>query len=87
MADPRPVLNARDWEEADEVCEQLRAAGIKCGAADVPNVNSATAWLTSWARPSTELKVFVDAADLERAREVLADRLRPSREGRPPTAS
>jgi hypothetical protein len=70
------VLNARDWDEANDVCEELRAAGIKCGALEVPNTNSATAWATSWLRPSLELKVFVDAPDIDRAREVLADRLR-----------
>lgn len=76
MSQALPIIEARHQEEADEICEQLRAAGIKCGAALMPDRTSATAWLRSLGPGVDKLYVFVHEDDVERARVVLAERLR-----------
>ena len=77
MSQALPIIEARHQEEADEICEQLRAAGIKCGAALMPDRNSTTAWLGSLGPGADKLYVFVHESDVERARVVLAERLSP----------
>ncbi len=77
MSQALPIIEARHQEEADEVCEELRAAGIKCGAALMPDRTSATSWLRALGPGADKLYVFVHESDVERARVVLAERLRP----------
>jgi hypothetical protein len=72
--EPTPVLEVRTEEEGEAVCEQLRAAGIKCNWASVPAETSETGWLESLGNPTMSLQVFVAESDVERAHEVLADR-------------
>lgn len=76
MSQALPIIEARHQEEADEICEELRAAGIKCGAALAPDRHSATAWLRSMGPANDRLYVFVHEDDVERARHVLAVRLK-----------
>ena len=77
MSQAVPIIEARHQEEADAICEELRAAGIKCGSALMPDRTSATAWLRSLGSGSDRLYVFVHESDVERARVVLAERLSP----------
>ena len=79
MSQALPIIEARHQEEADEVCAELRAAGIKCGSALMPDRTSATAWLRSLGPGNDRLWVFVHEDDVERAREVLAERFTPPR--------
>jgi hypothetical protein len=73
--EPTPVLEVHTEEEGEAVCGELRAAGIKCNWASVPAETSETGWLESLGNPAMSLQVFVAESDVERAHEVLADRL------------
>jgi hypothetical protein len=75
VAEPVPVTEVRTEEEGEAVCDELRAAGIKCNWASVPERGPETGWLESLGNPRMVLQVFVDEDDLGRAREVLANRL------------
>jgi hypothetical protein len=76
MDEPVSVIEVRTEEEGEAVCEELRAAGIKCNWASVPGRGSETSWLESLGNPAMSLQVFVAGSDVGRAEEVLADRLR-----------
>jgi hypothetical protein len=73
--EPVPVVEVLTEEDGDAVCDELRAAGIKCNWASVPEPGSETEWLESLGNPRMILQVFVAESDLERAQAVLADRL------------
>jgi hypothetical protein len=71
--------------EAEIVCEQLRAEGIKCGAAEVSIADDPQSWMTLGSgKGGTAWSVFVDESDVEHARAVLergreSPNLRPGR--------
>jgi hypothetical protein len=75
MADPTPLIQVANEVEGDEVCSELRAAGIKCNYARVPDPNAPLSFLHVYGEPDTALVVFVDEAELEQARAVVASRL------------
>jgi len=74
MDDPQPVMQPRNEAEAEEVCAELRAAGIRCGWMWMPDPLDALAY---YRRAPDVLRVFVDNRDLETARRVLAGPLAP----------
>jgi hypothetical protein len=62
----------RDETAGEEVCQRLRAGGIKCAVEALPDVNSSAA---IWGGQAPDaLFVLVNEADVEKARAVLADR-------------
>jgi hypothetical protein len=62
-------MEVRDDAEGNDVCEQLRAAGIKCAAEPFPDANSlASIW---GGQAPTVLTVLVHESDLDKAREVI----------------
>jgi hypothetical protein len=65
--EPVPVTSATTRFEADMVCDLLRTAGLQCGMARATN-DSAYAGLLAG-----NIEIFVHEADLEAAREVLAE--------------
>src|SRR2546430_2669230 len=59
-------MEVRDEAEGDDVCEQLRAAGIKCAVEPLPDANS---FASIWAfQAPTVLMVLVNDSDLDKAR-------------------
>jgi hypothetical protein len=72
MDEPRPLMHVRDETEGDDVCERLRAAGIKCAVQPLPDVNSLAGMWGGLAK--TVLTVLVHESDLDKARAVLAPR-------------
>lgn len=66
-----PLMQARDSEQGERVCELLRAAGIKCNHSAVPDENSATAWLTGFLPHRDVVEVFVRESDMDKARQVV----------------
>ena len=68
---PCRFMVVQDETEGEEVCEQLRAGGIKCAVEALPDVNSTAAIWGGQARES--LFVLVNEGDVEKARAVLAD--------------
>jgi hypothetical protein len=61
--------------EVEIVCEQLRAEGIKCGAAEVSIADDPQSWMRlGTGRSSIAWTVFVDESDVERAQAVLEER-------------
>jgi hypothetical protein len=65
--EPVPVTSAKNKFEADMVCDLLRTAGLQCGMARTTN-DSAYAGLLAG-----NIAIFVHAADIEAARDVLAE--------------
>jgi hypothetical protein len=62
-------MQVRSPGEGDEVCEQLRAAGIKCAVEPLPDVNSIS---SIWGgQAGTVLTVLVEESDMEKARTVI----------------
>jgi hypothetical protein len=61
-----------DETAGEEICERLRASGIKCAVEALPDVNS-TAAIWGGQAPDT-LFVLVNEGDVEKARAVLAGR-------------
>jgi hypothetical protein len=62
----------RDETAGEEVCQRLRAGGIKCAVEALPDVNSSAA---IWGGQAPDaLFVLVNEGDVEKARAVLADR-------------
>jgi hypothetical protein len=70
----RPLMEVRDPAEGEAICGVLRAAGIKCNHAVVPDPNNA---LSAYLVTRDRIEVFVHASDMDRARDVVtADRAR-----------
>jgi hypothetical protein len=70
MAQTVPLIRVRSELEGDDICERLRAGGIKCAVAALPDANSIRA---IWGRSAPEvLTVLVLDSDLEKAREVIS---------------
>ncbi len=60
----------QDETEGEEICERLRAGGIKCALETLPDVNTTTA---IWGGQAPDvLVVLVNEAEVEQARAVLA---------------
>ena len=75
VAEPHAIFRAMNSAEAEIVCEQLRAEGIKCGAAEASVAGDPQSWMTLGSgRGATAWSVFVDESDVERARAVLERR-------------
>ena len=68
---PCRFMVVQDEAEGEEICERLRAGGIKCAVELLPDVNSTPA---IWGGPAPDvLVVLVNDGELEQARAVLAD--------------
>jgi hypothetical protein len=71
IAEPAPLMQVRSPVEGDEVCERLRAAGIKCAVEPLPDANS---FSSIWGGLApTVLTVLVDEPDMDKARAVIRD--------------
>ena len=69
---PSRFMAVQDEQEGEEICERLRAGGIKCAVQPLPDVNTTTA---IWGGPGADaLFVLVNEADVEKARALLASR-------------
>ena len=68
---PSRFMVVQDETEGEEICERLRAGGIKCAVEALPDVNSTAAIWGGQERDA--LFVLVNEGDVERARAVLAD--------------
>jgi hypothetical protein len=66
---PQPLINVQDETEGNEICDRLRAAGIKCAVEPLPDTNSLVPILGG--RAPLVLKVLVNASDLDKARTVV----------------
>jgi hypothetical protein len=78
MDEPRPLLVVDTSVEGEYVCEELRAAEIRCACVELPGEGtgaSPVAYLGSLSGTPAAWTVLVAESDLERAREVLGDRL------------
>ena len=71
MNEPQPLMNVRDEIEGDEICDRLRAAGIKCAVEPLPDVNSLAPIMGG--DTSTVLMVLVHDSELDKARAVVAE--------------
>ena len=83
MDEPRPLLVVDTPVEGEYVCDELRAAEIRCACVELPGEGtgaSPVAYLGSLAGTPAAWTVLVAESDLERAHEVLGDRF----EHRPP---
>jgi hypothetical protein len=63
-------MQVQSESEGDDICERLRAAGIRCAVEPLPDPNANRAILGGMA-PDV-LTVLVEESDLDKAREVLA---------------
>jgi hypothetical protein len=69
---PSRFMAVQDEEEGEQICERLRAGGIKCAVQALPDVNTTTA---IWGGQGADaLFVLVNEGDVEKARALLADR-------------
>jgi hypothetical protein len=68
-----PLMQVANEAEADAVCEELRAAGIKCNYARVADPNAPLAFLHAYGQPDTVLAVFVLESELDRARATVSE--------------
>ena len=78
MDEPRQLLVVDTPVEGEYVCEELRAAEIRCACVELPGEGtgaSPVAYLGSLSGTPAAWTVLVAESDLERAREVLGDRL------------
>jgi cell division septation protein DedD len=66
-------MQVRNEADGNDICDQLRAAGIKCAVEPLPDANS---FASIWAIPApTVLMVLVNASDLDNARAVIREHL------------
>ncbi|HWB23180.1 MAG TPA: hypothetical protein VG652_09860 [Gaiellaceae bacterium] len=80
MDEPTPLMEVRDETEGNDICERLRAAGVKCAVESLPDANSFT---SIWGgRAEDVLKVLVNGSDMDRARSVIRDYERDTSEHR-----
>jgi hypothetical protein len=64
-------MQVRSPGEGDDVCERLRAAGIKCAVEPLPDVYSIS---SIWGgQAGTVLTVLVEESDLDKARTVIRE--------------
>jgi hypothetical protein len=63
-------MEVRDEAEGEDICERLRAAGVKCAVEPLPDANSIA---PIWDIPApTVLFVLVNERDVAEARAVIA---------------
>jgi hypothetical protein len=63
-------MTVRDEAEGAEICERLRAVGIKCAVEPLPDVNSLA---SIWGGQAPDvLVVLVHERDIAKARDVIA---------------
>jgi hypothetical protein len=68
---PCRFVAVQNETEGEEICERLRAGGIKCAVQALPDVNTTTA---IWGGQAADaLFVLVNEGDVEKARALLAD--------------
>jgi hypothetical protein len=69
---PCRFMAVRDETEGEEICERLRAGGVKCAVEALPDVNStASIW---GGQAADALFVLVNEGDVEKARALIAER-------------
>lgn len=69
--EPGPLMQVGTEQEGDQICDKLRAAGIKCALEPMPDPTSFTA---IWGgQAPTVLTVLVNASDMDRAKTVVAE--------------
>ena len=68
---PQPLMNVQDENEGNDICDRLRAAGIKCALEPLPDTNSLVPILGG--RAPLVLKVLVNASELDKARTVVTE--------------
>jgi hypothetical protein len=71
MGEPQPLIQVRDENEGDDICERLRAAGIKCAVEPIPDINSLSPIMGGPA--GDMLTVLVSESDMDHARAVVAE--------------
>lgn len=64
-------MQVRSDQEGEDICKQLRAAGIKCAVEPLPDPNSFRAF---WGRQTPDvLTVLVNESDMDQARTVVTE--------------
>jgi hypothetical protein len=71
MGEPQPLMQVRDENEGDDICNRLRAAGIKCAVEPLPDLNSLAPIMGGPA--GDVLTVLVNESELDKARTVVAE--------------
>ena len=71
MGEPQPLMQVRDENEGNTICERLRTAGIKCAVEPLPDVNSLSPIMGGTAQDV--LTVLVNESELDKARTVVAE--------------
>ncbi len=71
MGEPQPLIQVRDENEGNDICERLRTAGIKCAVEPLPDMNSLAPIMGGPA--GDVLTVLVNESDLEKARGVVVE--------------
>jgi hypothetical protein len=68
---PQALMSVQDESEGNDICDRLRAAGIKCAVEPLPDTNSLVPILGGQA--PLVLKVLVNASELDKARTVVTE--------------
>jgi hypothetical protein len=64
-------MYVRSDQEGHAICEQLRAAGVKCAVESLPDANS---FRNIWGLPIPNvLTVLVNESDMDKARRVMTE--------------
>ena len=71
MGEPQPLMQVRDENEGNDICDRLRAAGIKCAVEPLPDLNSLAPIMGGPA--GDVLTVLVNESELVKARAVVAE--------------
>jgi hypothetical protein len=69
--EPQALMNVEDEIEGNDICDRLRAAGIKCAVEPLPDTNSLVPILGGQA--PLVLKVLVNASQMDEARAVVSE--------------
>jgi cell division septation protein DedD len=64
-------MQVRDEDEGNDICDRLRAVGIKCAVEPLPDMNSLAPIMGGPA--GDVLTVLVNESDLEKARGVVSE--------------
>ena len=71
MGEPQPLMQVRDENEGNDICDRLRAAGIKCAVEPLPDLNPLAPIMGGPA--GDVLTVLVNESELVKARAVVAE--------------
>ena len=71
MGEPQPLMQVRDENEGNDICDRLRTAGIKCAVEPLPDLNSLAPIMGGPA--GDVLTVLVNESELDKARAVVAE--------------